>query len=144
MSSDYDKDDLYDKLFIEISRNQKSLYVNSAFINKIKNEVVTYSAVKTKLEYDGNKYIGQGIAYIDKEIMICNNERSQKISSLNNNEIVIDEGTLNLITNNNYFEAYESNKNKYDNKEEILIKYLKDNSIIGKIVKINIYKHRVL
>ena len=138
MSSDYDKNDLYDKLFLEISRNQKSLYVNSAFINKIKNEVVTYSAVKTKLEYDGNKYIGQGIAYIDKEIMICNNERSQKISSLNNNEIVIDEGTLNLITNNNYFEAYESNKNKYDNKEEILIKYLKDNSIIGKIVKINI------
>jgi ABC-type antimicrobial peptide transport system permease subunit len=104
----------------------------------MKNEVVTYSAVKTRLEYEGSKYIGQGIAYIDKEITICNNERSQKISSLNNNEIVIDEGTLNVITNNNYFETYESNKNKYDSKEEILIKYLKDNSIIGKSIKTNV------
>ena len=138
MSSDYDKNDLYDRLFIEISRNQSSLYVNSAFINRIKNEVVTHSSVKTKLEYDGNKYIGQGIAYIDKEIVICNNESSQKISTLNNNEIVIDEETLNIITNSNYFEIYESNKNKYDSKEEILIKYLKDNSIIGKSIKINI------
>jgi ABC-type antimicrobial peptide transport system permease subunit len=100
--------------------------------------VVTHSSVKTKLEYDGNKYIGQGIAYIDKEIVICNNESSQKISTLNNNEIVIDEGTLNVITNNNYFETYESNKNKYDSKEEILIKYLKDNSIIGKSIKTNV------
>ena len=131
-------DELYSELFREILNNQRTLYVNSSFINKMKNEVVTYSAVKTKLEYDGNKYIGQGIAYIDKEITICNNERSQKISSLNNNEIVIDEGTLNLITNNNYFETYESNKNKYDSKEEILIKYLKDNSIIGKSIKTNV------
>ena len=138
MTSDYDNNSLYDKLFIEISNNQRTLYVNSAFINKIRNEAVTYSSVKTKLEYDGNKYISQGIEYIDKEITICSNERSQKILSLNNNEIVIDEGTLNLITNNNYFETYENNKNKYDSKEEILIKYLKDNSIIGKTIKVNI------
>ncbi len=138
MSSDSETEDLYQKLFEEISNNQNTLYVNSTFINKMKNEVSTYSSVKTKLEYDGNKFISQGIAYINKEITICNNEQSKKISSLNNNEIVIDEGTLNLITNYNYIDTYENNKNKYDSKEEFLIKYLKDNPIVGKNIKINI------
>ena len=133
-----DSSNLFMKLNEEITYNQTTLYVHSSFINKMKNEKNTYSFIKTKLKYGENKYISQGIAYIDKEIVICTNEQSKKITNLNSDEIVINEGTLSLITDYNYSEAYENNKNKYDSKEDFLIKYLKDNSIIGKNIKINI------
>ena len=133
-----DSSNLFMKLNEEITYNQTTLYVHSSFINKNKNEKNTYSFIRSKLKYGENKYISQGIAYIDKEIVICTNEQSKKITNLNSDEIVINEGTLSLITDYNYSEAYENNKNKYDSKEDFLIKYLKDNSIIGKNIKINI------
>lgn len=144
MSSDSESDGLYQKLYEEISNNEGTLYVNSSFINKMKNEQNTYSSVKTKIEYDGNKYISQTIAYIGKELNICNDVEVKKITTISDNEIVIDEGTLDLITNYNYSDSYEINKNKYDSKEEFLIKYLKDNSIIGKIIKTNINNGKVV
>ena len=133
-----DSPNLFMKLKEEITYNQTTLYVHSSFINKIKNEKNTYSFIRSKLKYGENKYISQGIAYIDKEIQICNNEQSKKITNLNTDEIAINEGTLALITDYDYFDNYENNKNKYDSKEEFLIKYLKEHSIIGKNIKINI------
>ena len=143
-SSDYfsqgtsENDKKYQKLFGEISSNQSFLYVNSSFINKIKNEPSTSSSVKTKIKYNQKDYTSQTIAYINKETKICDDVQIKNISDIKENEIIIDEGTLDLITEHNYSDSYENYRNKYNSKEEFLIKYLKDNAIMGKILKTNI------
>lgn len=58
----------------------------------------------------------------------------------NDNEIVINECTLSMITNGEYGSSYDQNKNKYDSKEEFLIQYLKDNGIIEKKIKTAVNK----
>ena len=137
------------KLYIEFGNEgpyngTDILYVNSSFITKMKNLKNTNSLLKNKIEFNDSKYIGNRVAYIEKELNICNDSELKKITSIADNEIVIDEEILNMITDGNYIENYESNKNKYDNKEEFLIKYLKDNSIIGKTIKTNVNNGKIV
>lgn len=136
---DSESEKKYQELFNEVSNNQVFLYVSSSFINKMKNEPSTSTSVKTKIKYNEKDFVSQTIAYINNNgIDICDDVQSKKINVIKEDEIIIDEGTLDLITDNNYSNSYENDRNKYDSKEDYLIRYLKDNSIIGKTLKTNI------
>jgi ABC-type lipoprotein export system ATPase subunit/ABC-type antimicrobial peptide transport system permease subunit len=133
-----DVEALVGELEDEIYYNQSKFYVNSSFIEKMKNVKNTYSTKITNIKYESISEYSNVIAYIDKSIEVYNAKGSNKISSLNDDEIAINEATLDIITAYDYSNSYEDNKNKYDSKEEFLIKYLKDNEIIGKTIKTNV------
>lgn len=134
---------LFMEMFDELDYNESRVYVHSSFINKMKNVKNTYSATTTKLILDNTTYYSQNIAYIDKEINICNEKGIQAIKVLKNDEIVINETLLNEITNYDYEYAYENNKNKYSSKDDFLTQYLKDNRIIGKTIKSNVNNNKL-
>ena len=138
LSSNGDIASVLSKFSSEVYNSQYYFYVNSSFINKIKKEENTASSVKTKIKYNDKDYTSQIVAYINKEITVCDDNQIKNITEIKADEIVIDEGTLNLITDNDYANSYENEKNKYDSKEKFLVKYLKDNSIIGKTLKTSV------
>jgi ABC-type antimicrobial peptide transport system permease subunit len=104
----------------------------------MKNVKNTYSSKTTKIIYENVNEYSNVIAYIDKSLDVYNSDELKTLTALNDDEIVINEATLNLITNNDFNNVYENNKNKYDSKEEFLIQYLKDNGIIGKTIKTSV------
>lgn len=121
--NDYSEDDLntaYSEMWKEIYYNESNVYVNSSFINKMKNTKNTYSITTTKMNYDNQQTYSQIIAYIDEPIDICTAEGVKNIKSLNDDEIVINEAVLNEMTNYDYEMVYENSKNKYSSKEELI------------------------
>jgi ABC-type antimicrobial peptide transport system permease subunit len=135
---------LYNELYNEVHNNQSKFYVNSSFITKMKNVKNTYSSKTTKIVYENVSEYSNVIAYINKSLDVYNSEGLKTLTQLNDDEIVINEATLDLITNYDFSNVYENNKNKYDSKEELLIQYLKDNGIIGKTIKTNVNNGKIV
>lgn len=128
----------YSKIYSEIMRNQSKIYVNSAFITKMQNEKNTIYNKLTRIKYDNETNYIEKAAYLDKSIEICTDKGTKTINSLNENEIVLSENILNVISNYEYQNTYEKFSNKYESKEEFIIQYLKDNNIIGKTIKTSV------
>ena len=143
-NNDSEQSELYSRLFYKISNDYNKLYVKSSFINKMKDLKNTYSSKTTKIKVDDRLYIGQIISYIDKDITIWDGEKIKNISSINDDEIIIDEGTLNIITDYDYQIKYETKAIRYGSKENFLINYLKDNNIIGKTIKTSVNKGKIV
>jgi ABC-type antimicrobial peptide transport system permease subunit len=110
----------------------------------MKNVKNTYSTTTTSIVYENVSGYSNVIAYIDKSLDVYNSEGLNTLTQLNGDEIVINEATLDIITNYDYSNLYENNKNKYDSKEEFLAQYLKDNQIIGKTIKTNVNNGQIV
>ncbi len=137
-NNDTEASQLYSKLWDKISHDYNKIYVPSSFIKKIQEMKNTYSSTNTKIKTEDTLYIGQTISYIDKEIKICDGETIRNISLINDDEIIIDEGTLNLITDYDYANTYSTKSIKFNSKEDFLNRYIKDNNIIGKNIKTSV------
>ncbi len=145
-SKEYKKlDELYNNLLNDIDQFLSRIYVSDVFINKIdlKNENISNST--TKIIYNNDIFDIDEFAYINKDLDVLVNNDIKKISTLNNDEIIINTALLNVITKNDYQKKLKEYiaSNKTNDTVEFLKKYLNDNSIIDKKFKTSIKENKI-
>lgn len=131
-----------DALYMELNDdNYKKfarVYVTNSFINNLKQTETNLTNTPTKIINNNNELVNiERFGYLTKETEIYQKNKKTKITTLNSNEIIINETTLNLITDNDY----QKKLNEYLMYNEItdttyfLQTYLSNNNIIGSTIK---------
>lgn len=145
-SKEYKKlDELYNNLLNDIDEFLSRIYVSDIFINKLDQKKENISNSTTKIIYNNDIFDIDEFAYIDKDLDVIVNNDIKKISTLNNDEIIINTALLNVITKNDYQKKLEQyiTSNKINDTSEFLKTYLNDNSIINKKSKTSIKENKI-
>lgn len=135
----------YNELRNYLKYEESCIYVSDKFIakqNSIKN---SFARLSSKILYNSYNAYPERIACVENEMMIITDSGEKKITDLADDEIVISDIMLNVLTNYQYYgnyydvfkEPYYTEKNK-NNAIKYLADYLKNNNIIGSKIKINI------
>lgn len=140
-----------DALFIELQSNIKyaRTYVTDKFISSLNLKDNNTLSTSLKINYNDKIYIVGQIAYISDKIKAYDGNDVIEFSELKDNNIIIDLNILNEITENDFQKKYDDylEKGNYSSESDInnfIKQYIKDNNIIGKIVKTNIANHEIV
>lgn len=138
-------------LLIELQSNIKyaRIYVNDKFISSLNLKDNNNLSTSLKINYNDKIYIVGQIAYISDKIKAYDGIDVIEFNELKDNNIIIDLNILNEITDNDFQKKYDYylEKGNYNSESDInnfVKKYIKDNNIIGKIVKTNIANHEIV
>ena len=138
-------------LLIELQSNTKyaRIYVNDKFISSLNLKDNNNLSTSLKINYNDKIYIVGQIAYISDKIKAYDGIDVIKFNELKDNNIIIDLNILNEITDNDFQKKYDYylEKGNYNSENDInnfVKQYIKDNNIIGKIVKTNIANHEIV
>lgn len=131
--------------YIELNSNGKytRVYVTEDFIPALNLKDNNTLSTSSKINYNDNTYLVGKIAYISEKIQAFDGTNLRDFESLSDNNILIDLNILNEITDSDFSKKYDEflKNNVYANKETInnfIKNYIKDNQIVGKVLKTNI------
>lgn len=138
-------------LVIELQSNIKyaRTYVTDKFISSLNLKDNNTLSTSLKINYNDKIYIVGQIAYISDKIKAYDGNDVIEFSELKDNNIIIDLNILNEITDNDFQKKYDDylEKGNYNSESDIndfIKQYIKDNNIIGKIIKTNIANHEIV
>lgn len=138
-------------LVIELQSNIKyaRTYVTDKFISSLNLKDNNTLSTSLKINYNDKIYIVGQIAYISDKIKAYNGNDVIEFNELKDNNIIIDLNILNEITDNDFQKKYDDylekgNSNSESDINNFIKQYIKDNNIIGKIVKTNIANHEIV
>jgi len=144
-SDEYNElDELYTNL-VDDGAYLTKVYVSDTFINKLQQKEENMSNSTTKVIYNTDIYDVEEFGYINSEFDVFNGTNKIKLSNLNNNEIIINLTMLDKITKNDFSKKWEESLliNPTLTIDLFLNKYIKDNNIIGKVVKTSIRDSKI-
>ena len=102
--------DNYDAFQNTILKQALNVYVTKDFVENInlKKNIVLDNSFEVKTLYNEKDYYQTGnYSYLDKNIIVYNGISNMDINSLSDNEIIINESYLDLISDNNYSKLKE-------------------------------------
>jgi ABC-type lipoprotein export system ATPase subunit/ABC-type lipoprotein release transport system permease subunit len=118
------------------------VYVSTSFIEKVEKDEETKSNEETKIIYNNKTYDIEQFGYLNKEVSIYGNDIN-KVSALNENEIIINLATLNTMTNGDFEVSLEEALVKGMSQKEFVTKYIKDKNIINQTIKTSIKNNKI-
>lgn len=137
--------------YIELFSNVKysRVYVTNDFISSLNLKENNTLSTASKMSYNDKIHIAGQIAYISEKIQAYDGTNLKDFETLNDNKILIDLNILNDITDNDFTKQYDKylETNMFVTESDVnnFIKgYIKDNKIIGKILKTNIAEDKIV
>ena len=121
------------------------VFVNNSFIEKINLKEENKSNSSSKVMID-NKFTDVDLfGYILNNIDVINSSGREKITSLKENEVIINTYMLNQITGGNYEKKLEESilSGYYSDDLTFIKSYIKDNNIINKKIKSSICNNKI-
>ena len=137
--------------YIELFSNVKysRVYVTNDFISSLNLKENNTLSTASKMSYSDKIHIAGQIGYISEKIQAYDGTDLKDFETLDDNKILIDINILNGITDNDFTKKYDKylESNIYANENDVnnFVKgYIKDNKIIGKILKTNIAEDKIV
>lgn len=122
----------YNLLLSNLDKYEK-VYVTKDFIQSLNLKENNITHKTSTILVDNNYYTAYRLGYIFDELEAFDGNDTVKFKNLENNEIIIDRNVLNDITNNDYQTKLNTNTSST---EEFTKNYIKENTIINRIIKI--------
>lgn len=118
------------------------IYVKKGFIQNIpleKNYIIDENYYNAKINYNNKLYSPNSTySYLKNKIIIYNGEKNVIMDKLNDNELIVNESYLDMLSNNNYSKLKEIYLQDYHQKEKSI---LDENKKIGERNKVKIEEY---
>ncbi len=137
--------------YMELFSNVKysRVYVTKDFIPSLNLKENNTLSTASKISYNDKIHVVGKIGYISEKINAYDGTALKDFKALKNNNIIIDLNVLNDITEGDFTKKYDKflNNNFFAGKDQVnnfIKKYIKDNKIVGKILKTNIAEDEIV